>query len=165
VEDPNGDQLEAELEFRPAAGEEWFPMADEIEETHYSFDATALPDGLYRFRLRISDEASNRGGGAQVGERVSEPIIVDHSPPRLLDTRRGNGAIEVDVEDAWNPLRRAEMSVDAGEWRALVPADGLLDGRRETLRLELPNDPGIVLLRVMDASFNAATFDLGAGAS
>ncbi len=165
VEDPNDDELEASLEFRPEAGAEWFPMADSLEENHYSFDATALPDGLYRFRLRVSDEASNRDGGAQIGERVSGPIVIDHSPPRLLRSRRDRGAVEVELEDALNPLRRVEVSLDAGDWRVLAPVDGLLDGRRETLRVELPNDPpGIVLLRVMDASFNAATFDLATAA-
>ncbi len=164
AEDPNGDRLVGRLEFRAEHGAEWLPMKEDLEETHYSFDATALPDGLYRFRVQVSDEPSNPDGGAQVGERVSEPVTIDHSPPRLLEARRESGAIEVEVEDAWNPLRRAEVSLDAGEWRALTPTDGLLDDRRETLRLALANDPGFVLLRVMDASFNAATFDLGSAA-
>ena len=37
----------------------WLPVADEIDERHYSFDATALPDGLYRFRLRAADRDGN----------------------------------------------------------------------------------------------------------
>ncbi len=52
------------------------------------------------------------------------------------------------------------MSVDAGEWRPAPAADGLLDGRRETLELEVPEGARLVLLRVTDAAFNVTTFDL-----
>jgi hypothetical protein len=162
VEDPNGDELVAALEFRPEGGSTWLPMADELEEDHYSFDATVLPDGLYRFRLQVSDERSNRGGGALVAERTSEPVVVDHGLPRLAEVRRAGDAIEVEVEDAWNPLRRAEVSLDGGEWHTVPTLDGLLDGRRETLRVAASPDAGFVLLRVMDAAFNTASFELGA---
>ncbi len=161
VEDPNGDDVVAELAFQPEGGSAWFAMQEELSESHYSFDATVLPDGVYRFRLRVSDEGSNRGGEPQVAERVSEPVIVDHTPPQRRDGRRDGNVIEVGVEDALNPLRRAEVSFDAEQWQAVAPVDGLLDGRRETLRVEVEPQAGIVLLRVVDASFNAATFDLG----
>ena len=57
-------------------------------------------------------------------------------------------------------MRRAAVSVDAGEWRPVRAADGLLDGRRETLRVEVPEGTRLLLLRVLDAAFNVVTFDL-----
>jgi hypothetical protein len=59
-----------------------------------------------------------------------------------------------------NPLRRAEVSVDAQEWQALEPRDGMLDGVRERLQIEAPGGARLVLLRLTDAAFNVVTFDL-----
>ena len=76
-----------------------------------------------------------------------------------MTSRRG-GRVEVRLVDEWSPLRRLEKAVDAGEWLPLEPADGLLDGRRETVAIELPDGASSVLLRVMDAAFNSVTVDL-----
>jgi hypothetical protein len=87
-------------------------------------------------------------------------VVVDNSAPERVGVDRRAGGLAVTVADAWNPLRRAEYSIDAGEWLPAEPADGLLDGRRETLRIEVPDRARLVLLRVEDAAFNLATFDL-----
>jgi hypothetical protein len=66
--------------------------------------------------------------------------------------------IEVDAEDALSPVRRAEVSFDAGPWRPMECADGVADSRHErfTVRLSVPA-PGehAVTVRVYDASGNA----------
>jgi hypothetical protein len=60
-------------------------------------------------------------------------------------------------------------SVDATEWKPVEAADGLLDGRTETLWIVPPSSPesgeqkepgGLLLLRVTDAAFNVTTFNL-----
>ena len=119
-----------------------------------------LPDGEYRFRLVASDRPTGSSDGPLSAERVSEPVINDHSPPSVEVTSRRGGRVEVRLVDAWSPLRRLEKAVDAGEWLPLEPADGLLDGRRETVAIELPDGASSVLLRVMDAAFNSVTVDL-----
>jgi hypothetical protein len=53
------------------------------------------------------------------------------------------------------------FSVDAQEWKPVEAADGLLDGRTETLLLAPEKDGGsLLLLRVTDAAYNVITFDL-----
>ncbi|HUF78152.1 MAG TPA: hypothetical protein VMR44_04470 [Thermoanaerobaculia bacterium] len=172
VEDPNGDRLSYSLHFRRdrgagnGVGEEqaWLPVVEDLEEDHYSFDATVLPDGLYRFRLTASDAGANPPGEGLSVDRLSEPVVIDHSPPLLagVERERTNPGMRLRVvlEDAWNPLRAAEVSVDAGEWRPAPAADGLLDGRRETLEIEVPEGARLLLLRATDAAFNVQTFDL-----
>ncbi len=64
------------------------------------------------------------------------------------------------VADALNPLRQVEVSADAQEWRQLRPEDGILDGKRETLLIDVPQEARLVLLRLTDAAFNVVTFDL-----
>lgn len=165
VEDPNGDGLSYTLEFRRQEGGGgddggWLPVVEDLEDDHFSFDATALPDGLYRFRLSASDAEANAPGDGLVGDELSEPVVIDHSPPALVEARRKGGEVQVVLEDAWNPLRTVEVSVDAGEWHDAPAADGLLDGRRETVEVEAPDGAKLLLLRATDAAFNVVTYDL-----
>jgi outer membrane protein assembly factor BamB len=161
AEDPNEDELQAALAFRPEGSETWLPMEEELTDPYYSFDATVLADGVYRFRLSVDDGADNPGEAVTV-ERVSPPVVVDHSPPVVVTTRARENALEVTVEDALGPLREASVSWDGAEWEPAEPVDGLLDGRHEVLRLPL-RPAGLVLLRLMDASFNVRTVDLSEG--
>lgn len=182
AEDDNGDEMVYGLAFQPAeageagaggeggaggatttaAGDGWLPMAADLADEHYVFDSTVLPDGIYRFRLVASDRPANTPGEALAAERVSEPVIVDHTPPvRLSSEPAGEGRLRVVVEDALSPLVQARLSTDAGEWADLVPEDGLLDGRRETFVVAVPAGARLVLLQVGDAAYNGITFDLG----
>ncbi len=164
AEDANSDPLRYRLDFRPASAsaeaDGWLKMAEEIDKTHYSFDATALPDGVYRFRLTASDGSGRAGAEALSDEKLSEPVVIDNSPPVLESHERRSGQVAVELSDALSPMRDAAVSIDAGEWRPAPAADGLLDGRRESLRLEVPDAARLLLLRVSDAAHNVITFDL-----
>lgn len=178
--DPNGDQLTYELAFRPegkdgGAEGEWLTVATDLTQDYYSFDATALPDGVYRFRLKASDRPSNEPESALTAERVSDPVVIDHAPPALARTEVAKGGagthgtngtngsgrtLRVTVRDSSSPLREAVYSVNAAEWKPVVPADGLIDGRTETLLIEAGEPGSLVLLRVTDAAHNVITFNL-----
>ena len=133
--DPNGDDLVYDLSFRSGDDTEWRRVVDDYDEDHYSFDALSLPDGTYRFRLRASDKKANAPAGALEAERVSDPVVIDHTPPALVKVEKDkDGAmLRVTVRDAASPLRDAVYSVNAEEWKPAQAADGLLDGRTETL--------------------------------
>ena len=188
ADDPNGDDLAYSLQFRPietrgevaeaaekgagagwqdagAGGKDdagWLTVADDLDDDYYSFDATVLPDGVYRFRLTASDAAENAPGDGQSGEELSEPVVIDHAPPKLVEAKRKGGMLRVVLEDDWNPLRAAEVSVDAGDWTPAPAADGLLDARREVLEIPVPDGAKLLLLRATDAASNVATYDLSA---
>jgi hypothetical protein len=162
--DPNQDGLEYELSFRPADSDgDWMRVADELEDNYYAFDATALPDGVYRFRLRATDRPSNDPGSDQAAERVSDPVVVDNTTPVLVKVDRQGKQMRATVRDSANPLREAMFSVDAQEWKPVPSADGLIDAQTETLLVE-SGDPqksgGLLLLRVTDAAYNVVTFNL-----
>jgi hypothetical protein len=159
--DPNQDGLVYDLSFRPVESEgEWLKVADELEETYFSFDATALPDGVYRFRLRASDRPSNEPDSTLVEERVSDPVVIDHTTPVLVKVDRSGGKLRATVKDSANPLREAMFSVDAEEWKPVPSADGLIDGQTETMVVEPGKPGGLLLLRIMDAAYNVVTFNL-----
>lgn len=172
AEDPNKDRLRYRLSFAreaalAAAGEEagdtearWLEVADDLKATFFSFDATVLPDGVYRFRVEASDRLDNVAGEALEAEEVSAAVVVDHSPARLVSATRDGDRVTVVVEDAWSPLREAVISVDAGEWRSVRVEDGLLDSQRETLSIAAPSGARLLLLRLTDAAHNVTTIDL-----
>jgi hypothetical protein len=175
--DPNGDPLRYRLTFRPAGkgvgedtgavlgegsdgGAGWLKLADDLAEEYLSFDVGALPDGLYRFRLEATDADANDAGEGLFAEEVSPALTVDHSPPVLASVAAEGSRLRVGIEDVWSPVRDAQVSVDGGEWQPARAADGLLDGRREELILEVPAGARYLLLRTTDGAYNAATFDL-----
>ena len=119
-----------------------------------------LPDGVYRFRLVASDESSNVEDDALKAEQVTGPVVIDHQAPTLIRAKRQGDLVEVQVSDALNPIREAMVSVDAGEWQAALAADGLVDGRRETLRVKAPAGTKLLLLRLTDAAHNVVTLNL-----
>jgi hypothetical protein len=86
-------------------------------------------------------------------------VVVDHTAPRLGTVTHGRSLL-VAVTDELSPLREAVWSADAGEWKPAEPEDGLVDGRSETLHLDVPAGSRLVLLRVTDAAYNVVTFDL-----
>jgi len=163
--DPNEDPLQFDLYFRPAAAADdapWLKVATDLEEDHYSFDAMALPDGLYRFRLVASDRQANDPDTAQSAERISEPVVIDHTPPALVAVERDGKQLRVTLRDALNPIREAVYSLDAGPWKPARAADGLLDGQTETVLIDTgeATHAELLLLRVTDAAYNVVTFDL-----
>jgi hypothetical protein len=161
AEDPNEDRLTYELSFQAeGSGDSWLPMAEELEDDYYSFDATALPDGYYRFRLRVFDRLDGALDPPLSAEEISEAVLVDHSLPILVEARRQGDGFRLVAGDDLSPLRAAEVSFDADEWRPLRPEDGILDGKRETLTVDAPSEARMVLLRLTDAAFNVVTFDL-----
>ncbi len=171
--DPNGDPLRYSLTFRPAGnrvgedtgvapheGPGWLKLAADLSDEYLSFDVGALPDGLYRFRLEATDADANEAGDGLAAEEVSPALTVDHSPPVLARVEAEGTRLKVVLEDAWSPVRDAQVSVDGGEWHPARAADGLLDGRREELILDVPAGARYLLLRATDGAYNAATFDL-----
>lgn len=160
--DPNGDALEARLEVRREGGPEaWLEIAEDLDGDSHGFDATVLPDGIWRFRLTVDDEGANDRPTALSATQVSEPVVIDHSAPELRRTRREGASIRLAVYDALSPLRMAEVSIDGSPWRPLAALDGLVDGRSEELVVEeIPEGAKLVLVRVGDAAFNDRAFDV-----
>ncbi|HUO85508.1 MAG TPA: hypothetical protein VM534_10385, partial [Thermoanaerobaculia bacterium] len=76
----------------------------------------------------------------------------------LIESRPEGDEIVVVITDERSPLIRLEYSIDAREWRSLIPVDGIADSSRETVRLKRSEIAGrFVIVRAMDAHFNVAT--------
>lgn len=168
VEDRNGDTLEYSVYYRSLGETNFRLLKDHLRETFYTVDAASLADGRYLFRIVASDALDNPAGAALSGDRLSEVVDIDNTPPalRLVGNASiaGNLARAVfDVEDVTGRIKRADVSVDGGTWREVFPDDGIADGRRERFTVELPIDgPGehTISLRAYDNSNNVGTISI-----
>ncbi len=152
--DPNDDPMRFELAIEGRDGF-IFDVREEITGTQLAVETSALPDGVYRFRLTASDAPRNPEGALE-SSRVSGWFPIDNSPPAVSLQRKG-GEWVVSVRDVLSPIVRAEWSRDGEGWTALAPADGLLDGREETFTFPAAAGRHMVVVRVVDRQHNRAT--------
>jgi hypothetical protein len=148
--------------FRGEEEQEWKLLKSNLHENTLSFDADALADGKYYFRVVASDREANPPASAREGELVSAPVLIDNTPPVVTMgavRRSGNSAsVEFEAADSASPLRRCEYSLDAGTWVPVEAADGVIDSQRERFALTVANlTPGehLLVIRAVDSSNNA----------
>jgi hypothetical protein len=143
AEDRNSDTLEYAVYYRSLGETNFRLLKDHIRDPFYTVDAASLADGRYIFRVVASDALDNPAAAAMSGERISEPVDIDNTPPNIRAV--GTPAVagdrvraSFDVEDATGRIKRAHVSIDGGSWREIFPDDGIADSQRERFSLDLP---------------------------
>lgn len=130
-------------------------VREDLTVDQIGVDTTAVPDGRYRFRLTATDGPTNPGH-ALTATRESRWFAVDNTPPEVTLTRQG-GRWSVVVDDAGSSLAKVEWARDGERWEPLAPADGILDGRRETFDLPAATGRHVLVVRAIDLHHNRAT--------
>ena len=162
--DENDDDLTYALYYRGESEKEWKLLKDDLQQRYYSWDAGTMPDGAYYLRVVASDAASNPPGEGLTAERISDRFEVDTPPPAIVGLRAAQQSPEVRVtfeaKDSFSAIQRAEISVDAGEWKLAFPEDRTTDAPSETFSLVLKDlAPGehTIAVRVFDAFENSTS--------
>jgi hypothetical protein len=160
--DENDDQLVYSLYYRGDGETRWLLLKDNLADKAYSFDASLLPDGGYTVKVIASDAPSHSPGEALTASKESRRFEVDTTPPRIenLSASLEGGQIHVTFRagDGFSAIKRAEYSVDAGEWRYVEPVGQLSDARTENYDFKVALEAGkdapasehIVVVRVYD---------------
>lgn len=168
AEDRNGDTLEYAVYYRSLNENTFRLLKDHVRETFFTVDGASLADGRYIFRVVASDALDNPAAVALAGDRVSEPVDIDNTPPVIRATAQpqlsGDRVRAVfDIEDATGRIKRADMSIDGGPWREVFPDDGIADSLKERYSLDLNViGPGehTISLRAFDNSNNVGTLSV-----
>jgi hypothetical protein len=180
--DDNDDTLAYSVYYRGDNQTEWTLLKSGIADKFYSFDSGLLPDGGYTVRVVASDAPSHTPEEALAGERESPRFEVDNTAPRIenLAARRDGQQIHVTFHatDDFSPIRRAEYSVDAGDWQYVEPVGQLSDAKslnydftiplsaateeppdqkRGRGKTSAPRNEHVVVVRVFDRYDNVAT--------
>jgi hypothetical protein len=160
ADDPNDDPLVYDVLYRAVGDERWRPLRSGLDEPVFAWDTTNAPDGRYVVRIVASDSPGNPPALALTGFKDSASFQIDNTPPSLTATL-DHGHIRVTVRDSASPVRKLEMSIDAGRWEEVRPADGIADSLEESYDVPLPPapraGPRIVVLRAADSLGNVST--------
>jgi hypothetical protein len=162
--DANEDDLHASIHYRPAGGQVWVKLVDKLDEPTFDWDTRGLPDGLYQLRVTVTDAPSNPAADAGTATRLSEPVLIDNTPPTINDVRierKGERVVvRMRVTDRTGTVAGAEWSEASGrDWNKLRPVDTIADSPEEQFEIELPlpaGGPGAIVVRARDGAGNEA---------
>jgi hypothetical protein len=163
-DDENNDTLSYKVEMRGVGEKQWNLLKDDIGEKHYSFDAAGFADGKYVVRVTASDAPSNPPDKALSAPLVSDPFLIDNTPPEITGLTATASANGIDVRwsahDASSIIAKAEYSVNGGEWKLVEPVSKLSDSPSEEYHLTLPRSAAsgesTIAVRVFDEYDNQA---------
>jgi sugar lactone lactonase YvrE len=186
--DDNDDQLVYTVYYRGDGESRWLLLKTNLTDRYYSFDASLLPDGGYTVKVVASDAPSHSPGEALYAERVSARFEVDSTAPvieNLTATFDGNRDdrqigkqigtqihVRFRASDSFSPIKRAEYSLDGGDWQFVEPVRQLSDSKTEDydFRIAVPQveaapapmaestgNDHVVVVRAYDRLDNLAT--------
>jgi hypothetical protein len=140
--DQNDDQMVYSVYYRGEGQTRWLLLRDSLSEKFYSFDASLVPDGGYVIKVVASDSPSHSPGEALSSERESDRFEVDTTPPQIENLKGSVQGSQIRVQftatDSFSTIKRAEYSLDAGDWHFVEPVGQLSDAKKENYDFALP---------------------------
>ena len=142
IHDDNDDQLVYSVYYRGDTQTRWLLLKNNLIEKFYSFDASLLPDGGYTIKVVASDAPSHSPEDALTSEKESDRFEVDTTPPQIQNLQgsvQGNKIrVQFRATDNFSAIKRAEYSLDAGDWHFVEPTGQLSDSKSESYDFSLP---------------------------
>lgn len=163
AEDRNGDTLQYAIYYRALNENTFRLLKDKLSDNFYTIDGATLADGRYVIRIVASDALDNPLGQSLSGERLSEPVDIDNTPPVLRAVSTSPPRVVFEVTDATGKVKKADVSVDGAPWMPVFPDDGIADSGQERYQVEVPSlsaGEHTVSLRVFDGSGNVGTLSV-----
>lgn len=168
AEDRNGDSLEYSIYYRALNDQTFRLLKDKLRDNFYTIDGATLADGRYVVKIVASDAPDNPPGQRLTGERLSEPVDVDNTPPevKLVTQAKITGdniRMVFSVDDTTGKVKKADTSIDGTSWNPIFPEDGIADSGHETYAVEftLPTaGEHTISLRAFDTSGNVGTLSI-----
>lgn len=162
--DSNNDPLVAEVLYKGEDESVWKTLKAGVEEDFLAWDSTAMPDGIYRIRVIVSDAEANPPGKGLTSQRDSAPFDVDNTPPTVNDVKAKLGSrfaeVTATASDSFSVIGDVSYSIDASDWTVLLPEDGVADASRETYRFKTPvlaTGEHSIVVRVRDRAGNVSS--------
>jgi hypothetical protein len=159
--DENGDSLVYTVEIRGVGETTWKLLKDKVREKYLSWDSTAFADGEYELRITASDAPSNTPADALTASLVTDPFLIDNTPPRIVNLTATNSGGKIEARwkasDARSIIDHAEYSLNGGDWTMVEPAGKLSDSLEESYAIALDRSGGgeqTIAVRVTDAYDN-----------
>lgn len=140
--DENDDPLSFSIFYRGDNEVRWKLLKGDLADRFYSFDAGLLPDGGYVIRVVASDETAHSPQESLSGAKEGSRFEVDNTPPAISNLAAVNDAGQLHVtfsaKDSFSVIRRAEFSIDAGDWQFVAPIGEISDAPQENYDFYIP---------------------------
>jgi sugar lactone lactonase YvrE len=112
------------------------------KETRWKLLKADLVDRFYSFRVVASDEPAHSPDESLSAERESPRFEVDNTPPVVANLAAVVDADQLHItftaNDTFSVIRRAEFSIDAGDWQYVAPVGEISDARLENYDFYVP---------------------------
>ncbi|HEY6879021.1 MAG TPA: hypothetical protein VI299_13435, partial [Polyangiales bacterium] len=103
IDNPDDDKLRYRPWVRREGQSTWLPLlrdAEILDHADYNWETRNLPDGWYRARVLVTDEASNPAVYVRTAEAISAPILVDNHPPQIVELTLDKARVRGRARDA-----------------------------------------------------------------
>jgi WD40 repeat protein len=140
--DDNDDTLEYDVYYRGDGETQWKLLREGVDERFVDLESDLFADGGYTVRVVASDAPSHSPDEALTGEGISPRFEVDNTPPHIesLSAQVEGNQIHVKFSavDGFSPIKRAEYSIDAGDWQLVEPVGQISDYKIENYDFKAP---------------------------
>ena len=168
AEDRNSDTLEYAIYYRALNEQTFRLLKDKLRDNFYTIDGATLADGRYVIKVIASDAPDNPPGQKLTGERLSEPVDIDNTPPVVKATGQpqltGDSVrVVFAADDATGKVKKADASFNGAAWIPVFPDDGIADSGHEIYSVNFGQlGPGehTISLRAFDSSGNVGTLSI-----
>jgi sugar lactone lactonase YvrE len=162
--DENNDSLVYRVEIRGVKESGWNLLKENVKDKFLSWDTAAFPDGEYVLRVTASDSPSNPPDQALAASLVSDPFLIDNTPPQIVNltgAAASGNKLEVrwSARDSRSTIDHAEYSINGGEWVLVDPVSRLSDSPQEEYHLLIDRPSAaeqVIAVRVSDEFDNQA---------
>ena len=162
AKDNNEDKLIYKIDFRKTGRTSWIELKDELEADNFEWDGRTVEDGRYEVRVTASDERSNTTTTKLTGSRISEPVVVDNTPPVIkrqsINKDDTTVTLNLQISDEFSAIGKLEYTVDSNvEWKGTLPDDMLYDTMDEDFTIvidKLKAGEHIIAVRISDSVGN-----------
>ena len=148
-------------------------MQEQHETASFEWNGKTVEDGRYEIRVIADDARSNTQETKLTGTRISDPVIVDNTGPKVteynIESSDKKATLKMRIVDELSTIAIVEYTIDSNEkWKGTIPDDGLFDTTNETFTIitdELEPGEHIISVRIADGTRNATykTFDITIG--
>jgi hypothetical protein len=152
--DDNDDQLVYSVYYHGDNESRWLLLKGDLSDRFYSFDSSLFPDGGYTVMVVASDAPSHSPGEALYARKVSARFEVDNTAPVIEKLSATLESKEIHVRfhasDSFSSIKRAEYSVDGGDWQFVEPLGQLSDSRTEDYDFRVAVQQAVAVSPAMD---------------
>lgn len=170
ADDDNKDKLTYTVDFRKLGRGNWIELKDKLTVSKYSWDTRTVEDSRYEIRITADDSKSNTTATTLTGSRISDPFVVDNTPPvierSIRKTDEAAVTLELSIRDQFTVIGNLSYTVDSNkDFIATIPDDLIYDTAYEEFTVTVEDlDPGqhVIALKLSDDIGNTTykTFDV-----